>query len=72
MSKAQDWAQQRFVAKGRVTSVMQNLKNLTKVNYLLATERAEIRRAVLLLKETLGCWKARTGLSKKKFMEGNK
>lgn len=70
MSKAQEWARGRNGAKWRVTGVVATLQTLSAEPSLLATERGELRRSILLLKETLGCWKARTGLSKKKFMEG--
>ena len=70
MTKAQKWARERNGIKFILGGIVKNLKNLSFKPCLLTTEKAELRRAILFLNETIGSWKARNGLSKKKFMEG--
>lgn len=70
MTKAQKWARERNGIKFVLSGITENLKTQSFKSCLLTTEKAELRRAVILLNETMGCWKARNELSKKKFMEG--
>ena len=72
MTKAQKWARERNGVKFVLLGIKKNLINLSEKTCLLATEKKELKRAVLFLNETLGSWKLRNGLSKKKFIEGGK
>jgi len=70
MTKAQEWARKRNGAKWRIKGINENLRNLSMESSLLTTERAELRRAVLFITQSLNNWEERNSLSKKKFMEG--
>ena len=72
MTNAQNWAKQRNFAKFRLEGVKKTLHNLSTSNYLLTTERNELKSIILSLNNTIDSWKIRTPLSKKKFMEGGK
>ena len=69
MTKAQKWARDRNGAKFLLKGITSNLKGVSMRTSLLTTEKAEIRRAILFINETLGSWKVRNVLSKKKWME---
>lgn len=73
MTKAQKWARERNVNKFILGGITKNLKSMiSRSSCLLITEKAELKRAILFLNGTLGSWKARNELSKKKYMEESK
>ena len=72
MTKAQKWARERNQAKFRLAGIRENLRLVSNLGTLLSTEKKELRRAILFLDETIGSWRTRNGMSKKKFMEGGK
>ena len=69
MTKAQKWARERNVVKFILKVIIENLKGLSAKSCLLQTEKAELKRSIIFLNETIGSWKARNGLSKKKYTE---
>lgn len=72
MTKAQQWARERNGIKFILRGIVENLKTQSFKSCLLTTEKAELRRAVIFLNETIGSWKGRNSLSKKKFMGESK
>ncbi len=72
MTKAQKWARERNFAMFRLRGVLIALLDVQQSSATLTTEQSELRRAEIAIANTVDCWKARNGLSKKKFMEGGR